>query len=743
VIAIAAILIGGLGYDLVQTQSQSRAGVEADFARRAQLTANLTSAALSSVGGDPADERRQFGGAVGGLEQALRAAQAQDNTPAEALLDARGRLLAAVPSSILTSGDALALDPDVRRALRGGVTLSNVDFWGPTRLPVLLTSVPFDTRFGRRILVAVVPAHEIAVASSYIASAPGVRGASAYLLDGEGRVLASSTDAPQGAALANRALVTAAQTSQAGDLGPNYFVAAPVGAGSDWQVVFSVSRAALLRPISSSGSADWLTFAALVAAVLAFLAVCGLTVRKSGELVRAKERASAAHQLAQQRLHDPVTGLPSRELFLERAQRAIGRLDRSDSHVALLFVDIDHFKRINDSLGHAAGDELLRTFASRVKAAIGATDTVSRFGGDEFLILCEGLASADRVLTVAHRVSSALADPFRLGSRDLHLTCCIGVAIHQAGDPLVDAETLVRDADAAMYAAKGRGGGGVKVFDAELHAAALQRLDTEVALRDALREGQIRPHYQPIVVLEDGAICGVEALARWDRPGVGSVAPSEFIPAAEDCGLINEIGCWILACSMSDVERWFADRLVGPDFWLSVNVSPRQLCDPTFPDAVATLLSGWSLPPSALCLEITESVAAGEHDVALDALARLGKLGLRLALDDFGVGHSSLARLVRSLPLDVLKLDRAFVSALSQPREDAVVAAVAVMATALGINAVAEGVETEEQSTRLRSLGYKFAQGYHFGRPVDCERIREMLSQAGTRPDRSRLVLAA
>jgi diguanylate cyclase (GGDEF)-like protein len=512
--------------------------------------------------------------------------------------------------------------------------------------------------------------------------------------------------------------------------------------GSRRQVVSAVSRSAL-GPVASSDGAGWLVSAALVTAVVALLVVCVLMVRKSAELVRTKERAYAAHALAQERLHDPVTGLPSRELFLERADRALTRSDAAGRRVALLFVDLDHFKRINDSLGHAAGDELLRTFAGRLRDAVGPLDTISRFGGDEFLVLCQGLAKPDDALLVARRVMTALDEPFRLSSRDVHLTCCIGVAVGRHTSAPIDAETLVRDADAAMYDAKARGGGGVRLFDAELHEAALQRLDTEVALRGALREGRLRPHYQPIVDLTGGRTCGVEALARWERPGVGLVLPGEFIPAAEDCGLIGEIGGWILASAMSDIEQWYADGLVGADFWLSVNVSPRQLTDPAFPEIVANLLSGWSLPAASLCLEITESAIVGDMDVSLDALAALSKLGLRVALDDFGVGQSSLARLVRVLPLDVLKLDRAFVSELASPRERAVVSAVAVMAGALGIDAVAEGVETEEQATRLRALGYELAQGYHFGRPIACAQMRSELALAGTRTSGGRLALAA
>ncbi|HWF56662.1 MAG TPA: EAL domain-containing protein [Solirubrobacteraceae bacterium] len=474
----------------------------------------------------------------------------------------------------------------------------------------------------------------------------------------------------------------------------------------------------------------WLIFGVLVAAVVAFFVACGLAARTSAELVRAEERAFAAHRLADERLHDPVTGLPSRELFMDRAETALSRSQPGSHHVALLFVDLDHFKRVNDSLGHAAGDELLREFARRLEGAIRPLDTVSRFGGDEFLILCDGLPRSEYAPKLAARVAAVLDQPFRLASREVHLTCSVGIAVAPMAGTPVDAATLVRDADAAMYAAKQCGGGGVRVFDAELHAAALQRLDTEVALRAALRAGQVRPYYQPIVELDGGETAGVEALARWERPGVGLVPPCDFIPAAEDCGLIDELGRRILAAAMADVDRWFDDGLISRDFWLSVNISPRQLADPMLPELVAELLTGWSLPPSSLCLEITESAVACDPGDVMDGLARLSALGLKVALDDFGVGQSSLARLVHSLPIDVLKLDRTFVSELAEPREGAVVAAVAVMARALGIEAVAEGVETEAQSVALLALGYTQAQGYHFGRAVDADRMRSALSSS-------------
>ena len=287
-----------------------------------------------------------------------------------------------------------------------------------------------------------------------------------------------------------------------------------------------------------------------------------------------------------------------------------------------------------------------------------------------------------------------------------------------------------------MYAVKEHGRNGLRVFDDDLHAVAMRRLDNEVALRTALREGELSVHYQPLVALPSGSLRGAEALARWHRPGVGDVPPTEFIQLAEECSLIDQIGGWVLDTAMRDAQEWREARLVDDTFTLSVNVSPYELAGGTFVDEVQQRLAVWSLPPSALCLEITESAVVHEPKDVETALHRLTALGVQLAIDDFGVGQSSLEQLVRSLPVDVLKLDRSFVAEMDHSREHAVVAAVGLMAGELGMLAIAEGVETQEHADRLIALGYPFAQGYLFGRSADAASFRATLrgSAHGLRP---------
>jgi predicted signal transduction protein with EAL and GGDEF domain len=355
-------------------------------------------------------------------------------------------------------------------------------------------------------------------------------------------------------------------------------------------------------------------------------------------------------------------------------------------------------------------------------------DTLSRFGGDEFLILCEDLVGQEDALRLASRARDLLELPVLIDGRELQVTCSIGVALRWPGESPIDATTLVRDADAAMYHVKATGRGGVKLFDDELHRSAMQRLDAEGALRTAVMERQLEVHYQPIVALPGEALYGVEALARWNRPGVGPVAAVEFIRLAEECGLIDELGHCVLRTAMNEVARWYELGLIDDDFMLSVNVSARQLANTKLLSIVRRLVESWPLPAGALCLEITESAVGGDPELANRSLDELRSIGVKLALDDFGVGQSSLEQLVHLLPVDILKLDRAFIADLEHPRDRAVVAAVAPMAEDLGMLVVAEGVESAEQAGLLAELGYQLAQGYYFGRPHVGRAFHEWLS---------------
>jgi diguanylate cyclase (GGDEF)-like protein len=609
--------------------------------------------------------------------------------------------------------------------------ISDLSFSGRERLPVVAIATPFATRFGRRVGVQVTPAEVVhTFAAAYLAGASAVRGGRAYLIDGHGRIVGSSEKLRQGVDLPDRKLAAALHKRQSGTLGSSYFASSGVRY-THWRVVLSAPHSALLAPVEgTTRRTAWILFAAFGLALIALLGVGASALLKSGQLAEARAGERSASQLAHERLHDALTGLPNRALFLDRTERALAIATRTRRAIGVLFIDLDRFKRINDSLGHAAGDELLVTVAARLRDTVRPGDTVSRFGGDEFLILCEEIDEAEELLHIAQGVQGAFEMPFEVGRREVELTCCVGLHFHASQVGSVEAAAVVRDADTAMYRAKAQGPGSVKLFDADLHAEALRKLDTEVALRSAVHAGELRVYYQPIVELPAGRIRGVEALVRWQRPGVGLVAPLDFIGLAEECGAIQELGRWVLESAMSEVAAWADDGLVGPAFALSVNVSAHQLVDPDFEPLVARLVESWSRQPSCLWLELTESAVSRDPQVAKRALNALGALGVGLAIDDFGAGHSALHRLVRLIPVTILKLDGSFVSHMADFRERAVVAAVAQMAEALRMTPIAEGVETAEQATELAALGYPLAQGYYFGRPMDAAAARRTIASA-------------
>jgi diguanylate cyclase (GGDEF)-like protein len=431
-------------------------------------------------------------------------------------------------------------------------------------------------------------------------------------------------------------------------------------------------------------------------------------------------RREAERQLAHQALHDSLTGLANRVLFMDRLDQALARLLRLASPIALLFVDLDHFKIVNDSLGHAAGDEVLVQAADRLRRTLRPADTIARFGGDEFVILCEDAAGRAEAEEIAGRISVALARPFKISGQEVVLTASTGIVI--ANDTHTDAGALLRDADTAMYRAKERGRANSQVFDNSMRMRAIQRLELETALRHAIDTDQLRVLYQPQVRLHDGAVVSCEALVRWAHPERGLVDPGDFIPIAEESGLITPLGNWVMRRVVADMSR---SEIGLP---VSVNVSPRQLADADFVESVRSIIEEGGIDPSELCLEVTESALFAEPDTALLRLSALRALGVRLAIDDFGIGFSSLWHLRQVPEVDLLKIDRAFISEIGQNRKDsAIVGAVIVMAGSLGMEIVAEGIETEEQADELRAMGADFGQGWYFGRPRELHDLGQLV----------------
>jgi diguanylate cyclase (GGDEF)-like protein/PAS domain S-box-containing protein len=439
------------------------------------------------------------------------------------------------------------------------------------------------------------------------------------------------------------------------------------------------------------------------------------------------ERRELEDQLLHQAFHDSLTSLANRALFHDRVQHAMQRRTLTDT-VAVLFLDLDGFKEVNDSLGHSSGDTLLIEVAARLNTCTRPGDTIARLGGDEFAILVEGAKAAIEFTTVAERIRTALRAPVVVDGSSLFIQASIGIATAESG--MNDADQLIRNADLAMYRAKERRDGEVAFYDPSMHTSLVDRLALEAELRLAVTEELLHVHYQPTYTLDTGKLVGVEALVRWNHPDRGQIPPDAFIPLAEQTGLIHQLGLFVLREACRQGRRWL-DATPGVPLSIAVNISGKQLQRIGFTDEVREVLAESGLPPSALVLEMTESVLMHDTESSSQTLRELKEMGIRIAIDDFGTGYSSLSYLHR-FPVDILKIDRSFVERLSGVNaEESLVQSIVQLAQTLQLETIAEGIEDQGQLLTLRRLGCQVAQGYHFGRPGPPDVVGQLLVEAG------------
>jgi len=446
------------------------------------------------------------------------------------------------------------------------------------------------------------------------------------------------------------------------------------------------------------------------------------------------ERFELEEELTHRAFHDALTGLPNRALFTDRVSQAIARAARRATPVTVLYLDLDGFKAVNDTFGHAVGDSLLVRVAERLGGLVRTADTVARFGGDEFCVLLDDDSGAENAFSLGQRILSAFEEPFEVEGRDLVVSPSVGLASTASG--LETAGDLLRNADVSMYRAKSLGRGRLEVFDPAMHEAVRHRLDTEADLRGAIDRDELVLHYQPIVALREGnRICGAEALLRWQHPTRGLVGPTEFIKLAEESGLIAPIGRWVLRQACLQLRRWREDLGKAAPDTISVNVSARQFRDPDLVEHIAAALRD-TVEPSALTVELTESFLMDDPDEATAKLEAIKALGVTIAIDDFGTGYSSLSYL-RKFPIDILKIDRVFVESVATSVEDAALAqAIVKLGRTFGMKIVGEGVETSAQAAALARMGCECGQGYLFARPLPTEEFEVLARRSAMAPAR-------
>jgi diguanylate cyclase (GGDEF)-like protein/PAS domain S-box-containing protein len=454
------------------------------------------------------------------------------------------------------------------------------------------------------------------------------------------------------------------------------------------------------------------------------------------------DRVALEDQLSRSAFHDPLTGLANRALFVDRLEHALFTGTPQEERLAVLFIDLDDFKKINDSLGHPAGDELLRRCARRLTERLGAGDTAARLGGDEFAVLLETCASPEAAGQMARYLLDALGEPLELDGRRFAISASAGIALVSRREQ-PPAEDVLRNADIALHRAKDRGPGRYRIYEERMHDALVRRIELETELRRGIATNQFVLHYQPIVDAQRGAVVGAEALVRWQHPEKGLLPPAQFIPIAEEAGLIELLGGWILREAVRQAAQWHRDGVGDGRLWVSVNLSVEQLANPALVGEVELALRDHGLPAELLVLELTESAVMRDVVTATQRLDGIAALGVRIGVDDFGEGHSSLAYLA-SLPLDLLKIPKTFVDQIGHPGANvALVRAIVELARSFGLHTVAEGIERPEQVAPLVDLGCELGQGYLFARPAGAAELAALAGGPGVSRRRAAAALRA
>lgn len=441
------------------------------------------------------------------------------------------------------------------------------------------------------------------------------------------------------------------------------------------------------------------------------------------------ERKRIEEQMLHDAFHDPLTGLANRKLFMEHLRLTLARAERESGNLfAVLFLDFDRFKMVNDSMGHSEGDRLLNAIAGRLQFILRPGDLLARLGGDEFTILLSELGSPEDALMVAKRINEELKIPFDLGGSEVVTTASIGIAFYNSN--YREAEEILRDADIAMYRAKAKGKACHQIFDQTMHDEAKNRLHIEREMRQAIEQNEFSLYYQPIVDLKNGNLSGFEALIRWQHPVRGMISPVEFIPIAEETGLILPLGRWILLESCRQMREWQQANYAAKDLMISVNLSGKQFIQPDLVEQVSSALAETGLSPECLKLEITESYLMENSELSISTVTRLRALGLQLSLDDFGTGYSSLSYL-HSLPVSYLKIDRSFVNRMMENKENSeMVETIIRLAQNLKMQVIAEGIETAEQMAHLQVLNCEYGQGYFFSKPIEAEKASLLIGKS-------------